>query len=393
MSASSGEAPVQATDDDGGAEFPFTPRGIHRAAVRSGSIPYTAPSLVFMLFVLIPVLYEDSLFVSISICVLSVVYSFLFAYSGGIRTYGERERAIWLGLAWLVVALMALLMGSGVLYMVMFVLMQHVVVLPWRIGRVVVFPIAFVSIVLSVLAGEYIAVALALVGLGVGFGVGSGIDREILRDQLESTQRRNAVLAVAAERERIGRDLHDILGHTLTTITVSAQLSQKLLESEPAAAREQVAEIERLSRQSLADVRSTVSGMQQVRAATEIASARSVLLAAGIETDVPSALPEMTDERSELFGYVVREAITNVVRHARATHCAIEVERDAIQIADDGIGMSESAPCTGLAGLASRVEEAGGELSVGPGPDGDGTVVRAQMARSDAGAPADPDQA
>lgn len=169
---------------------------------------------------------------------------------------------------------------------------------------------------------------------------------------------------MAAERERIGRDLHDILGHSLTSATVSAQLAQRLLDADPAAAREQLAHIESTLRQSLADVRATASGMQTVRAATEIASARSVLAAVGVDATVPTALPALDDARAELFGYVIREAVTNIVRHAAAENVRITVTEDTVSIADNGVGIPPGTARTGLRGLEQRVAEAGGALTV-----------------------------
>src|SRR5690625_5034355 len=102
-------------------------------------------------------------------------------------------------------------------------------------------------------------------------GLGHGCRAPEEEEQLGRAQRRNAVRAVAAERERIGRDLHDILGHSLTSLTISAQLAQRLIEADPAAARAQLAHIEQTSRQALADVRATSSGMRTVRIPAEVA--------------------------------------------------------------------------------------------------------------------------
>jgi two-component system sensor histidine kinase DesK len=363
-------------EDEECVEYPFTPRGVVAAAHAAGALPYTAPSLLFMVFVLIPVLSETSPWRIVLILLVSLIFSLLFLFSGGLRRYGNRERVWWIAASWLCLIVMTVLLGSGVLYMVMFVIMEHVVVLPWRGSRIIVVPIAVATIVAALLTDEPISIALALVGLGMGYGMGAAIEREIIRERLETAEQRNAVLAVAAERERIGRDLHDILGHSLTTITVSAQLANRLIDADPEAAHAQVAEIERIARQSLSDVRATASGMQQVRAAGEIASARSVLEAAGIEARTPAALPELPDERAELFGYVIREGVTNVVRHSRAHRCTISVGEDEACVADDGVGIDENAPRTGLAGLEHRVAEAGGTLTMTGGQDGSVLSVR-----------------
>ncbi len=371
--------PVSSDRDDRCDErFPRTLRGLHRAAVASGAMWYTAPSLLFMLFVIIPAFDERNPVRGAVIIGLALVFSALFLYLPGVKAYDRRVADVYLAITWLVIVLLALVIGANVLYMVMFVLIVHTIALPWRVARVVVGPIALVTCVLAVVLDEPTAIILAVVGVMIALGVGYGIQQEILSERLSRAEQRNAVLAVAAERERIGRDLHDILGHSLTTITVSAQLARRLLDADPEAARIQLAEIERISRQSLADVRATASGMQQVRAATEIASARSVLAAAGIEADTPPSLPPLPDDRAELLGYVIREGVTNVVRHSRATRCTIRLDPRSASVADDGVGIPAGRPRTGLAGLERRVEDAGGTLTVET-PPGGGTLVRAEL--------------
>lgn len=375
----------------GDEEHPRTLRGLYRAAVESGAMFYTAPSLLFMLFVIIPAFDHPTPVRTTAIIVLSLAFSAAFLLLPGVKAYSPSFGYGYIAVVWALVILFVPAIGVNVLYMVMFVQIAHTIALPWRTARVVILPLTLVDCLLAVLTGQYISIILALVGLMISLGVGYGIEREILTERLARAEQRNAVLAVAAERERIGRDLHDILGHSLTTITVSAQLAQRLLESDLEAARAQISEVERISRQSLADVRATVSGMQEVRAATEIASARSVLTAAGIEADVPAALPELDDARAELFGYVIREGITNVVRHSRATRCTIRVDPGCVSVADDGVGIPRDRSRSGLDGLARRVEEGGGELVVAPGEDGTGTVITAHLAPArrplDEGAP------
>ncbi|UEJ81979.1 sensor histidine kinase [Brachybacterium halotolerans subsp. kimchii] len=368
--------PIERCDE----KHPRTLRGLHRAAIDSGAMFYTAPSLLFMLFVIIPAFDQPSVLHAAAIIALALAFSAVFLYLPGVKAYGPSVGYAYIGVVWALIALFVPAIGVNVLYMVMFVQIAHTIALPWRTARVVILPLTLAVCLVAVLTGEYIAIILALVGLMISLGVGYGIEREILTERLAQAEQRNAVLAVAAERERIGRDLHDILGHSLTTITVSSQLAQRLLASDPEAAHAQMAEVERISRQSLADVRATVSGMQEVRAATEIASARSVLTAAGIEADVPAALPELDDERAELFGYVIREGVTNVVRHSRATRCTIRVDEDSASVADDGVGIPSDRARSGLDGLARRVEEGGGELEVISDGEGAGTVITARLA-------------
>ena len=251
--------------------------------------------------------------------------------------------------------------------------------LPWRQSRMVVPVWGAVLAATFVLGAGETALYISVVAAGTGLAAGAGMEAGAVQGRLQRAEQRVSTLSVAAERERIGRDLHDILGHSLTAISIKAGLAARLVDLDPAAAKAQIAEIEQVSRQALADVRTTASGMREVRLATEIASARSVLLAAGIESRMPSALPPLSDQASELMGYVVREAVTNVVRHSRAGVCTIVVGPAAVEISDDGRGLPTGVRSgSGLVGLRSRVEATGGTLQVGAGESG-GTVVRAEL--------------
>lgn len=348
----------------------FDLRELLTGSWRSDTVRYSAPSLVFLLFVIVPAWTELSWVRALTATVLCLLFGVLFAFAGAVRRYGLRATAGWLGMMWLVLALLALVIHGDIAYLVMFVLMGHAIALPWVWGRVAVLVIGLAGLAYGIATENTVVVVLDLAGVALGLGIAASIHKGILEDALEAVQRRNAVLAVSAERERIGRDLHDILGHSLTTITVSAQLAKRLVDIDPDAARAQIQEIERIARQSLADVRATASVMQQVRAAAEIASARSVLTAAGIEPATPVSLPVLHDADAELLGYVVREGVTNVVRHSQATRCRIDLDPHGVSIEDDGVGIAHGAARTGLDGLRRRVEEAGGTLTVGSGHDG-----------------------
>ncbi|WP_308130010.1 sensor histidine kinase [Kitasatospora aureofaciens] len=177
-----------------------------------------------------------------------------------------------------------------------------------------------------------------------------------------------ARLASEAERNRIARDLHDLLGHSLTAITVKSRLAQRLAEKDPDASLAEMAAVENLSRQALADVRAAVSGYREVTLAAELARGRELLRAAGVVADLPSATDSVAQAHRELFGWVVREGLTNVVRHARATRCTVLVADTAVEIRDDGRGggVSGQGNGKGLAGLRERVAVAGGSVEAGP---------------------------
>ncbi len=205
---------------------------------------------------------------------------------------------------------------------------------------------------------------------------------------LEASQQERSRTAVLEERERIGRDLHDILGHSLTVIAVKSELAGKLLATDPARARTEIADIERLTRDALADVRATAAGVREVTLVGELSSARAALLTAGIEPELPSAVEDVPGELREVFGYVVREGVTNVIRHSGAARCWVRVSADAIEVRDDGAGQRAAvAGGHGLAGLRARVEAAG--LVLVSGRDGGGFRLAAQRpARRAVSAPA-----
>lgn len=264
--------------------------------------------------------------------------------------------------------------------------------LPWWISRWVLLVWSASLAVTSMPLADSGVLTIPLIGLCVGYsmalGVESGRRRRRLNRALDRAEQRVSTLAVAAERERIGRDLHDLLGHSLTAISVKAGLAARLAEQDPAAAKTQMTEVEEITRSALTDVRSTASGLREVRLPGEIASSKSVLLAAGIEAHTPSALPLLNDDRSQLLGYVLREAVTNVVRHSEATSCTITVDETKLVVTDNGHGPRPASPRaagadgSGLGGIRRRVEQSGGELSVQPGEEY-GTIVRADFDADD----------
>lgn len=190
-------------------------------------------------------------------------------------------------------------------------------------------------------------------------------------------------LAVADERARLARDLHDVLGHSLTTITVKSGLARRVLESgaERAQALAEVRDVEELARQALAEVRSTVSGYREASLAAELVGARHALGAAGIAAELPQAVDDVEPVVREVFAYVLREAVTNVVRHSGASRCEVRLGQSWIEVRDDGSGSesivdTESAAGAGLAGLRERLAAVGGILHIQSLPEG-GFLLRA----------------
>ncbi|MBX3726406.1 MAG: sensor histidine kinase [Xanthomonadales bacterium] len=199
-----------------------------------------------------------------------------------------------------------------------------------------------------------------------------------LRLGLEEVRR----LAAVAERERIGRDLHDLLGHTLSLIALKSELASRLLASDPAAAQAEVAQIEQVARDALAQVRRAVTGIRAAMLRPELASARLLLGGAGVELD------ERLDDGHELppdietcLALVLREAVTNVQRHARAARVEVRLWQAAgavvLEVADDGRGGARRRG-NGLDGMVERLAALGGSLEM-DSPPGGGTRLRARV--------------
>ncbi|HMM93818.1 histidine kinase [Phycicoccus sp.] len=184
---------------------------------------------------------------------------------------------------------------------------------------------------------------------------------------LAEAQRENARLAVEDERNRVARDLHDILGHSLTVIRVKAELAARLVELDPARARAEVEEVESLAREALADVRGAVEGFREISLAGEIARARAALASAGIEADLPRRVDGIAPDLRELYAWTVREGVTNVIRHSGASTCTVTIDGAGLRLADDGRvlapGPAARAAGHGLRGLAERARSAGATLT------------------------------
>jgi two-component system sensor histidine kinase DesK len=203
--------------------------------------------------------------------------------------------------------------------------------------------------------------------VGVTAAVGAFFALMFTVGHLRAAREQVRTLAVAGERERVARDLHDILGHSLSTITVKASLARRVLETggERAQAIEEIRGLEELSRQAHGDVRATVTDYRTVTLSAEIAGARAALRAAEVQAELPGAVDDVAPELQGAFGYVVREAVTNVLRHSDAGRCRVRLGRDWVEIIDDGTATTGSAAGHGLTGLAERLAAVSGTLEYG----------------------------
>jgi two-component system, NarL family, sensor histidine kinase DesK len=199
------------------------------------------------------------------------------------------------------------------------------------------------------------------------WGISQAINRNV---EVLAVREENARLALDDERNRFARDLHDILGHSLTVITVKAELANRLIDVDTERARTELADLERLSRDALADVRRAVEGYRELTLPGELARARNALAAAEIEAELPNSTDDVPTHLRELFAWTVREGVTNVIRHSGATRCSVRLWPDAAEVADDGTGASAAHPGqafthtgSGLVGLRERAEAVGGTVT------------------------------
>ncbi len=208
---------------------------------------------------------------------------------------------------------------------------------------------------------------LALIGGFVMWAVRQVMERNV---ELMRTRRENELLLLEQERNRFARDLHDILGHSLTVIAVKAELARRLVDVDNERALREIRDLERLSRDALTDVRRAVQGYREITLPGELARARGVLAAAGIEAALPSSADDVAGELRELFAWAIREAVTNIVRHSRARKAEIELSATTLRIANDGVrdgddrAPGQRVEGSGLVGLRERVHALGGTLSV-----------------------------
>ena len=199
----------------------------------------------------------------------------------------------------------------------------------------------------------------------IGSVVIQWVHRRRLSDKLLAAQAESEHLAKVAERERIARDLHDLLGHTLSVIVLKSELASRLTASDPARAAEEIRDVERISREALTQVRAAVRGYRSAGFDSELREALRALEAAGILVETSVEAPPLSPAQETVFAMALREAVTNVVRHAHATVCRLTLRQTGrfceMVIADNGLGgaLDEG---SGLSGMRERVEALGGAL-------------------------------
>lgn len=345
-------------------------------------------SSVFLIYLVNPInevyrqAYSTGVRVAVTVTVVAYVCVYLYVYltMAYKRAWtSRRARVIGVGLLFACGIMLAVLLGPDDLMFMTYAVSAALMQLPPLVGLAL-----GLGVTISLLVGTTIsegtpdwdATSILVVLTVVMFGT-----RQVIMSNAELRAARDEIgtLAVAEERARMARDLHDVLGHSLTTITVKAGLARRILEAsgDRDQAIDELRDVEHLSRTALSEVRATVSGYRTASLPAELVGARVALQAAEIAADLPHAVDNVPAELQEPFAYVLREGVTNVIRHSNARRCEVRLGDSWIEIRDDGTAQEKSASSGhGLAGLAERLTKIGGSLSAGPAPAG-GFVVRA----------------
>ncbi|MET9760088.1 histidine kinase [Streptomyces sp. NPDC006372] len=217
------------------------------------------------------------------------------------------------------------------------------------------------------------AAAVAAMWLLIGLALRSSVWYLSVMWQLDAAREAQAQLAVAEERLRFARDLHDVMGRNLAVIALKSELATRLNEANDPRAGAEMAEVQRLARESQNEIRDVVRGYRTTNLTSELAGARSVLQAAGIASTVENDLPSgLSHEAQSVLGWAIREGVTNILRHSDARNCTIRIagnDGTELLIINDRAHSPGSQAGTGLSGLAQRLAPLDGTLEHGPRPD------------------------
>jgi two-component system sensor histidine kinase DesK len=313
----------------------------------------------------------------IGILAVSLVFalSYLVTLGVGMTTASRTFRIGAVAWLFLMPVLLAILGSTDLLVFWTYPIAAALLLLPRKVGMAIGFASAVAFLVATTVeqGSPNWANAVLLVVMTMAMFGFTALRQSV--EELRAAKDKVAELAVAEERARLSRDLHDVLGHSLTTITVKAGLARRVLESagDRDRAISEISDVEHLSRQALVEVRATVSGYRTASLTNELVGAREALRAAEITADLPHAVDNVAVEFQEPFAYVLREGVTNVIRHSGATRCEVRLGDSWIEIHDNGIAEStvdNAQHGHGLVGLAERLAPLGGSVDAGPAADG-----------------------
>lgn len=340
------------------------------AGDRLGSVLYASIWLIFLAFPLVGLLRSDLGGVGTAVglgllLVFAAVYVLSWWEPGPLSRLPSRAATpLWLGALILCLGLLTPLLGGAVLGCFPFLVAVIAFRLPsLRVRALGVLALDAAAAMLLLIAWpQHVLWAVPVIAMSslLLLVLSSVMDREGRTRELAEQ------LRLVRERESLGRDVHDLLGHSLTVITVKTELARRLVERDPQRAIAELDEVLALSREAAGEVRQAVGRLSSPGWADQLSSARTALDAAQIDARLPEpgGVPEA---QQTLLAWCLREAVTNVVRHARATVCTVEAGPGRLVVEDDGIGTGAGqGEGNGLRGMRERVRQAGGELRVGP---------------------------
>jgi two-component system sensor histidine kinase DesK len=307
--------------------------------------------------------------------------AFVCAYVGLVLIWRERsaDRLLPVLFVVLVALAVALTLSDGTSWGFLFTYCAAAIgLISTRFGMAAVLTCAALAGLTSAVGGASGGQVISWVASSAGIGLLILVMRDlrIRNDELDRARAELARMAVAEERERFARDLHDLLGHSMSVIALKAELAGRLLPDRAAEAAREIAELEDVARGALSEVREAVSGYRRPTLDGELAGARMALSAAGIEAEVIRA-PAVLDPAVEgVLAWAVREGATNVIRHSGARHCTLRISSDpagaGVEVVDDGVGPGRvnGDAGHGLEGLSERARTLNGRLETGAGPAG-----------------------
>ena len=319
--------------------------------------------LVFLVYPVIAVV-EADVTVAVKVLCLLCIVGFAVANVLGYASHGRRP---WLYLALMIVLALVTVpvIGIEAISYSPYLAMLSALELPapawkWAVAFWVVLPL------LSLLGVDGFPPYLFLMFWPIMLG---GVILRIFGEREQVAQEARSQYAMVAERERVARDVHDVLGHSLTALSVKAELAARLIDVDPTRAKEELESIQATARQALAEVRATVGGLRAGNLEAELSAAPRVLADAGVTTRVVGEVADTDPRHRALLAWVLRESVTNVVRHARAASVEIELGPRGIAVTDNGAGCT-GAEGNGLRGMRERVAGAGGTLDITPASPG-----------------------
>ncbi len=355
----------------------YNPPDVYSRELKRETMFYGGFWLIFLAFPVVVIFAADMSWLLKALglaCVTAFVVVYMYGLTHPRIAFSVPRWANTLGYTAILVLFMVvtgILAGPAAISMASYLLALWLFSHTWRVGVLGAVVVAVVVLVVAFLAFPDPSTLYTLIPVGSTLAI--LVIVRLMSEKDERDREKDRQLALSQQREEVARTVHDVLGHSLTAITVSAQLARRLVERDPQAAAAQLDNILATARTALSEVRTTVVELRQPDLTEQLHLTRTLLDAAGITANLPNehglvaVNGRLDDETRELFAWCLREGITNVVRHSGASRCSVEIGEGYLRIDDDGAGIG-GPEGNGLTGLRQRVEEAGGALSVGTLP-------------------------